>query len=1157
MSQRKSGTRWLPLSIALAVFAAAPLLLGPGFLNTRAGGDSPFLLFRLHQLHTALSEGIFPVRWMPDAAFGFGYPFFSYYAALPYYLAAGFKTLGFSYVTSLKLAQLTGFLLAGGAMYAWIRRHMPGEWSAMLASAAYTFAPFHMTNVYVRGDSLAEFFAFVFYPLTLWTADRLFARKTPARVAWLALAYAGLLLTHNISAFIFSPFLGLYLLLLGGKAYFFGASSLVHKSKKLLAAYAIYAAAILTGVLAAAGFWLPAVGELDAVQLEDSTTGYFHYSNHFLGGEAIQNTFVFNYEVDTDSTPFTIGGTQAVFLAGGLLAMWASRRSGRAASGTFILFLLLGGSLALFLITPASRFLWDTLPLLPVVQFPWRFLSIFSIFSASLTGYIAAVWGHKHNKYEKQSWPSGIIALTLSAVLAASALIGLHPEFILLNDHDITPETLQLYEYFSGNIGTTIRYEWLPRTVNPRPYTGPEFLNQELRPKALNGDVQGMRHVKEAASQQWIISVTSETATVALPLYYWPGWQAQTGTDRLELSAEPGLGWVRFTLPYGTHTVKLWLDRTPLRAAAEWLSVLGLLLVLTLLWRRMRKRMFELATAVVLSALLALALGLLTLPASEPLTGPLTMDFARAAYPHHASDGVPFEGAITLLEYVYNFAGTDCLELTLAATWSSPTEIATMTPRLTLPATNVLDIPITLAKGETVPVSSTAETDLTLPCPTSPGVYLLSLETAFRDEPLYALTANGDRRGTLFLAPIAHHARNLTDSPGEPLGVFGDELSLLGATLQPGNPNLKLRWRIEQRATRNYHIGLRLYDVVGNLWTEQDAPLGLYGAYPPALWAPRETVHEAYALPIPEGMPPGTYTLHLNVYDAATGESTGALALEALEWRGHSPAPAGSPRLFAPLPSLSITGLEVPDTVTAGRPFPLTIRWIVEDNLYLGHRVHWSLGDVWSTETPLAPGSKPARWQPGALVEGRLTLEPPADITPGTYPLTLTLIGPDGAAHHEPFTAVPGLEVKPLSVPTGTPDDLPNWVNVDFGGDVRLWGYDMARQANDVILTLTWGALDKISSDYRFFVHLFDPATEIIPTQIDTMPHAYTYPTSMWAPGEIVTDTVTLDLAGVPPGEYRLAIGWYDETDRLAAHDAAGDRLEGDRVVLPPTITVP
>ncbi|MBZ0308958.1 MAG: hypothetical protein K8I82_23035, partial [Anaerolineae bacterium] len=104
-------------TLMLGAVGAAPLFSDSGFLTTRAGGDSPFNLFRLHQLYTALQEGVFPVRWMPDAAFGLGYPFFNFYAALPYYLAAILKAVGFSYVLSLKLVVLFGFMVASGGMY--------------------------------------------------------------------------------------------------------------------------------------------------------------------------------------------------------------------------------------------------------------------------------------------------------------------------------------------------------------------------------------------------------------------------------------------------------------------------------------------------------------------------------------------------------------------------------------------------------------------------------------------------------------------------------------------------------------------------------------------------------------------------------------------------------------------------------------------------------------------------------------------------------------------------------------------------------------------------------------------------------------------------------------------------------------------------------
>ena len=83
----------LIVALLVAFLAAWPLIGSPGFLNTRGGGDSPFLLQRLQQLETAMRDGHFPVRWMRDANYGFGYPFFNYYAPLSIYVAAIFRVL--------------------------------------------------------------------------------------------------------------------------------------------------------------------------------------------------------------------------------------------------------------------------------------------------------------------------------------------------------------------------------------------------------------------------------------------------------------------------------------------------------------------------------------------------------------------------------------------------------------------------------------------------------------------------------------------------------------------------------------------------------------------------------------------------------------------------------------------------------------------------------------------------------------------------------------------------------------------------------------------------------------------------------------------------------------------------------------------------------
>ena len=316
-------TRWFWLAILLIALAAAwPELAQPGLLNTRGGGDSPFLLQRLHQLETAVLDGHFPARWMPDANYDYGYPFYNFYAPLSIYSALLFRLIGFSFVRAIHLSHLLGYLVAGWATFALVRRWWGNDWAGLLAAAAYTFAPFHLVNVYVRGDSLAEFWAMAFYPLVILAADGLFAdglfnggRK---QIALFALAYAGLILSHNISALIFSPFLLLYLVLR-----FFLPQRAQRKEGRELILFLLGGMLLAPGL--AAWFFVPALAEQSLAQLETVTSGYFHYSNHFLAAEGqplVQSTLFVDYSV-VDREAFRMGLVQTAVIVVGLLGfLW-------------------------------------------------------------------------------------------------------------------------------------------------------------------------------------------------------------------------------------------------------------------------------------------------------------------------------------------------------------------------------------------------------------------------------------------------------------------------------------------------------------------------------------------------------------------------------------------------------------------------------------------------------------------------------------------------------------------------------------------------------------------------------------------------------------------------------------------------------------------
>jgi len=68
------------------------------------------------------------------------------------------------------------------------------------------------------------------------------------------------------------------------------------------------------------------------------------------------------------------------------------------------------------------------------------------------------------------------------------------------------------------------------------------------------------------------------------------------------------------------------------------------------------------------------------------------------------------------------------------------------------------------------------------------------------------------------------------------------------------------------------------------------------------------------------------------------------------------------------------------------------------------------------------------------------------------------------------------------------------------------------------------------------------------------------YPTSKWLHQEVVSDWLNLDCAGLAPGEYRIAVGWYDpngpETPALVALDEQGQAWNARRAVLPLAVSV-
>ncbi len=121
---------------------------------------------------------------------------------------------------------------------------------------------------------------------------------------------------------------------------------------------------------------------------------------------------------------------------------------------------------------------------------------------------------------------------------------------------------------------------------------------------------------------------------------------------------------------------------------------------------------------------------------------------------------------------------------------------------------------------------------------------------------------------------------------------------------------------------------------------------------------------------------------------------------------------------------------------------------------------------------------------------------------------------------------------------------------INFADKVTLLSYQIAPDQQSV--TLNWQVNAPLGLDYTVFLQAWQAApladsvvsglkAEYV-TGFDGPPVGGDYPTSLWAPGEIIVDTHALDLNTLPPSEYYLLAGLYNPAtgDRLPAATSSG-----------------
>ncbi len=334
-------------------------------------------------------------------------------------------------------------------------------------------------------------------------------------------------------------------------------------------------------------------------------------------------------------------------------------------------------------------------------------------------------------------------------------------------------------------------------------------------------------------------------------------------------------------------------------------------------------------------------------------------------------------------------------------------------------------------------------------------------------------------------------------------------------------------------------------------------------------WLPKVTMGQLSNFIVEAGWAPGAYRLRGEVWENGSvigvAESEPILSVENIQRQFDIPAIAY--RLDANFAGqVVLLGYDLPSRrVKAGESLPITVYWqslqtmghslVMFNNLLDANQREWGGYD----RRPQDIGDT-ILWVPGEVITDGYVIPVAPEAPDGIYYLQVGLYLP----LEESVLTLPLMQAGQMSDVThltlgpikigGPPPGVtvsnpqPQYSRADILADViRLGGYDLSVDAfsRKIHLTLYWQCLTTMEKKYTVFAHLRDRQGQII-AQSDSPPAAGAYPTSLWDPGEIIVDKVTLlfpDDASLE--DSTLIVGMYDFATgtRLAVSNASDDSI--------------
>lgn len=498
--------------------------------------DGEWMVIRFTAFHQTLSSGQFPVRFVDRLNNNYGYPVLNFLYPLPFYLAEIPKILGLGFIDSIKVAFVIPTIISVVAMYLALAQIFEKR-AALTGAVLYLFTPYRFVDLYTRG-SLGENLAFTFVPLVAYSLFKISQGKN-IYLPLLSLSIFLLTISHNVIAALFLPF--------------FYISIYFLKKKYWLKINFSF----LIGVVSSSFFSIPALYDLKFVRLSQIKVS--NISDHLVNiWQLIIPSWGFG------PNPNSAGGISTqiglvvilVVLAATYLLFF------KKAKNTFAVYQILVILGAVFLMTKQSLFIWNNVPYIGIIQFPWRLLSLIVFMGAFLSAFVVNFFPRKN-----------IVAFIIIALAIVSTWPYIKPQKFTQKEEGF---------YSTNEDTTTVSGEYTPLWVK-------EQKNQRADQKIeINGIGKIENQIIKPTKYKATIDL-KEKSQIIINTIYFPGWKVMSNGKNIPINYKNKYGLITFELPEGKSAVIIKYGKSQLHLIAEIISLVGLLSIgvyFLILWQK-------------------------------------------------------------------------------------------------------------------------------------------------------------------------------------------------------------------------------------------------------------------------------------------------------------------------------------------------------------------------------------------------------------------------------------------------------------------------------------------------------------------------------------------------------------------------------------------